>query len=143
MNAITVGYWETRDGRKARVLCTDAKFIYPCVGYIELDHGDVKLVTWTLGGRFHGSDSDHNEDLIRPWVDRPAVDWSKEREWVKAVARDHGGRWWRYDREPIHCMTGWDDAPCKFSQCMHPSEYPQFTGSWRDSLCLRPEGGRK
>lgn len=134
---IEVGYWETRDGRKARVLCTDAEFIYPCVGYVEIRNGDVRLVTWTLNGRLHGTTSDYNDDLIRPWIDRPVIDWSKERDWVKAITMDAGGQWFRSSKVPNQGVNCWHDGG--WCQRMHPSEHPQFTGDWKDSLCVRPK----
>jgi hypothetical protein len=66
------------------------------------------------------------------------VDWSREREWVKAVAMDSDGKWFRYDKFPeIGKYDAWWADGCKH-QSMHRSEYPQFTGDWKDSLCIRP-----
>jgi len=62
---------------------------------------------------------------------------------VKAVAMDDTGFWYRFDVLPVPSGRVWS-AQCVGS-CfkMHPSEYPKFTGNWNDSLCVRPEGGRK
>ncbi len=141
MNAITVGYWETRDGRKARVLCTDAPGRCPVKGYIETAEGESGAMSWALNGEWL-SPSSTGADLIRQWADRPVVDWSKEREWVKAVAMDASRRWFRYERCPVLGENVWL-AGTIFHQWMHPTEYPQFTGNWTDSLCVRPEGGGK
>jgi hypothetical protein len=84
------------------------------------------------------------DDLVSPWIDAPVVDWSKERDWVKAIAMDQSGLWFRYEELPVAdygCGT-WDSDGRRV-QNMHPSEYPQFTGNWKDSLCVRPEGGAK
>ncbi len=136
---IEVGYWETRDGRKARVLCTDAPGEYPIVGYVVFE-GKADPWVWFPDGS--GLNCGGRLDLERPWIDRPTIDWSKEREWVKAVARDEIGNWFRYSVTPSKTENGqWIDdgsAPCEV-QWMHPSEYPQFTGDWKDSLCVRPE----
>jgi hypothetical protein len=139
---ITIGYWETRDGRKARVLCTDAPSSYPVVGYIMYEHG-CSCSNWTSSGSF--SNSMGQNDLIRPWVDRPLVDWSREREWVKAVAMDDTGFCYRFDVVPAPSGRIWSIQSGGFCSKMHPSEYPQFTGNWKDSLCVRPEveGGSK
>jgi len=138
---IVTGYWETRNGRKARVLCVDAPGSHPVKGYVEKAGGSCSQ-GWTADGAICLTD-EADEDLIRPWVDRPVVDWSKERGWVKAIARDGDGSWWRFDGPPIQCAAKWDDASCRFSQRLHPSEYPRFNGNWKDSLCVRPEGGGK
>jgi hypothetical protein len=83
------------------------------------------------------------DDLISPWIDAPVVDWSKEREWVKAIAKDRSGSWCRFDGVPVMAKENWlIDDPFRYIW-MHPSEYPQFTGDWKDSLCIRPEGGAK
>jgi hypothetical protein len=135
---ITPGYYRTRGGRKARVLCTDAEGPYPIVGYICYEGGPATcLWDWdSVSGSTRGP-----LDLVHPWVDAPVVDWSKEREWVKAVAMDKDGRWVRYNVTPKADGSGnWWFPDCEF-QRIHPSEYPQFTGDWKDSLCVRPEGG--
>lgn len=137
---ITVGYWETMGGSVARVLCTDAPGSHPVVGYIEIN-GAACAYAWKSDGKsgvFEGSPS----DLIRQRIDRPVIDWSLEREWVKAVAMDAIGNWFRCSLTPSKTENGqWIDdggAPCEL-QWMHPSEFPKFTGSWKDSLCVRPE----
>jgi len=137
---ITVGYWETKDGRKARVLCTDAPGRCPVKGYIETAEGESGSMSWALKGEWL-SPSNTGADLIRPWIDRPVVDWAKEREWVKAIAMASSGHWYRGDRVPELAQTGWVFQ--KDVQWMHSSEHPQFTGNWKDSLCVRPEGGGK
>ncbi len=133
---IEVGYWETRDGRKARVLCTDAPGEWPVVGYIICGNNAEPWV-WFADGR--GQKFGGELDLIRPWIDRPTIDWSKEREWVKAVAMDRCGSWCRFDGIPTCAKENWlIDDPFRYIW-MHPSEYPQFAGDWKDSLCVRPE----
>ena len=134
---IEVGYWETRDGRKARVLCTDAPGAYPIVGYM-IEGGEASPRLWFADGS--GVACGGKLDLERPWIDRPVVDWSKERDWVKAVAMDANGEWYRYEKEPVLRMdsgswVGGGEDP----QPMHPSEHPQFNGNSKDSLCVRPE----
>ena len=136
---IKVGYWETRDGRKARVLCTDALSKWPVRGYVENNGQEPSNISWKENGRWVGSNSS-SADLIRPWIDRPTIDWSKERDWVKAVAMDANGEWYRYEKEPALCMDSgsWVDGGDGI-QPMHHSERPKFNGNWNDSLCVRPE----
>jgi hypothetical protein len=138
---ITPGYYRTRGGGKARVLCTDAAGPRPVVGYI-CHETSVSVLSWSWCG-VAGS-TVGPLDLAEPWVEKPAVDWGREREWVKAVAMDQSGLWFRYEELPVAdygCGT-WDSDGRRV-QNMHPSEYPQFTGNWKDSLCVRPEGGAK
>lgn len=59
------GYYKTRDGRKARVLCVDAPGNYPCVGYI-VENGNVATVSWLADGSFRYYDG---LDLIEPWTE--------------------------------------------------------------------------
>lgn len=131
---IEVGYWETRDGRKARVLCTDAPGEYPVVGYV-VSGGKADPWVWFPDGS--GLNCGGRLDLERPWIDSPIIDWSKEREWVMAIATDGGGTWFRYSKVPNQGVNCWHDGG--WSQRMHPTEHPQFTGNWKDSLCVRPE----
>ena len=136
---ITAGYWKTRDGRKARVLCVDAQGRYPCVGYVEYKDC-VSPESWTEEGA-NVNAAQTRGDLVSPWIDAPVIDWSKEREWVKAIALDGAGIWFRYSKVPNQGVNCWHDGG--WSQRLHPSEQPQFTGDWKDSLCVRPEGGAK
>lgn len=140
---ITVGYWKTRGGGKARVLCTDAtECQQPLHGYLVNASKITHFASWWPDGgeSLTGNVSFH--DLISPWVDAPVVDWSREREWVRAIARDEDGDWNRYDSVPVadEHLPMWVSQTC-VTQLMHPSECPQFTGDWKDSLCVRPEGG--
>ncbi len=86
---IEIGYWRTRNGRKARVLCTDAPGAYPIVGYVEArdmtmiisttrewtNSGLYSTMEWTNSGLYYresiciGSEN----DLIEPWIDEPLV----------------------------------------------------------------------
>ena len=137
---ITVGYWETRDGCRARVLCTDAPGEFPAKGYIENGKGESFVMAWTIDGKTFAKGGAPSQ-LVRPWIDRPVIDWSREREWVKAIVMVPSGDWYRADRVPELSDTGW--LFVKDAQHMHKSERPQFTGDWKDSLCVRLEGGGK
>lgn len=140
MNTITVGYWGTRDGRKARVLCTDAPGTHPVKGYIEIHAGSCSA-GWTANGAWC-LDQESDADLICQWVDRPVVDWSNERDWVKAIAQDMCGYWYRFNGIPTVQGNVWTGIE-NFTQKMHPTEYPRFSGDWKNSLCLTPKGGSK
>lgn len=64
---ITPGYYKTRDGRKARVLCTDAPGEYCVVGYVEYEKVSF-VCAWLPDGsaplRLEGRD-----DLIELWTE--------------------------------------------------------------------------
>lgn len=67
---IAVGYWKTRDGRKARVLCTDAPGLYLVVGYIFIDSlADHEEFKWAAGGSANACRSPSPSDLLGPWVE--------------------------------------------------------------------------
>ena len=53
----------TRDGRNARIICTDARGEYPVVALIELDNTSDAAYTYTIDGRFHLSEPG-GEDLF-------------------------------------------------------------------------------
>jgi hypothetical protein len=60
---------QTRDGRKVRVLCTDAPGSqYPVIGLIE---GDGDPETWTIGGVYAANGATSNLDIIN--APEPAV----------------------------------------------------------------------
>jgi hypothetical protein len=66
---IEVGYWKTRDGRKARVLCTDApNKEFPNHGYVELGGGSTSSVGWTASG-FRILGREDADDLLFPWTE--------------------------------------------------------------------------
>lgn len=67
---IEPGFWKTRDGRKARVLCTDAPSLYPVRGYVLSAIGDCYTESWKLDGAANSEERD-DRDLIEPWVDAP------------------------------------------------------------------------
>lgn len=65
---ITPGYYKTRDGRKARVLCVDAPGKYPCVGYIDQSSEVRGHYSWALDGVYQSGNSSAS-DLIEPWTE--------------------------------------------------------------------------
>ena len=51
---------ETRDGRKVRILCIDAKGSYPVVGLVSYENDPTEVAeTWTLTGAY-------GEDGVKP-----------------------------------------------------------------------------
>ena len=53
---------ETRDGKKVRMLCTDAKGKYPVVGLIHYPNED-RARTWTKEGKF-SFNGERKNDLV-------------------------------------------------------------------------------
>ena len=53
----------TRDGRKAGILCTDAKGDYPIVALVEEDDGEYS-VSCTKNGRYYPNEIDDKNDLF-------------------------------------------------------------------------------
>ncbi len=151
---IKPGYWRTRDGRKARVLCTDAPTgtSYAVVGYVE-DMGFHRVAIpakWSLwdGHAYKYSDGivQGPDDLVAPWVDAPVVDWDALPKWANWVAKEPDGAWWWYDNRPHISTTHWVAVTCapksleESSGPIPDSHAPTFDGDWKDSLVERPKG---
>jgi len=130
---IAPGYYRTRGGHKARVLCTDAEGPYPIVGYICYKCGPAPcLWDWdSVAGSVPGP-----LDLIHPWVDAPVVDWSREPKWVRSICMDLRGKWNRCSGIPCYMSGVWCDGG--FYQELHHTEYPQFAGVSEHSIAIRP-----
>lgn len=56
----------TRDGRKVRILCTDAKGDCPVVGLITYRDGSEGISQWLPDGRAYNSPKETGFDLINP-----------------------------------------------------------------------------
>lgn len=95
--------YKTRDGRIAKVLCTDAPGEYPCVGYInETDKYPPMAETWKLNG-----DSDAGGQGAGDII----TDHRQPREWTLI----------RVDRKD---RVEWLDASCVI-QYAHP-DIPRY-----------------
>lgn len=131
---------KTRGGHPVRIYAEDGGGKYPIHGAIDYGEGWVAN-TWTSEGAITVGGVFSERDIIST---TPIIDWSKQPDWCKAAARDRSGNWYRYNCVPSlgkyrwHRPLGMEDT---FSQPLHPSEYPTFEGDWKDSLCVRPEGG--
>lgn len=131
-------FYRTRDGRKARVLCTDAPSSWPVVGYIEGPSGTgLSTHTWSQDGAFF-SNATREADLIAEWIDAPEVDWPAMPKWAKAVAMDKGGKWYWHSEKPVVDGPWW--LPDSGDYGSIPPKYaPKWSGDWKQSLVLRPE----
>ena len=70
----------------------------------------------------------------------PNLNWSDMPAWANFVAMDKNGAWWTYVGRPRHSMRmnpEW--AGGGFATKVHPDYYPQFSGSWENSLVERPK----
>ena len=55
----------TRDGRNARIICTDAKDDFPIIALIETTNGSIEFAyKFKKNGRFLDNDSDYHYDLF-------------------------------------------------------------------------------
>lgn len=145
---IVVGkYYRRRDGGKVVCLSTRALGGRPIV--TQKSCSTHALYTHYKDGRCYKDLIDSVSDIISEWSELPTIDWSLERPWVKAIAMDDGGEWWRFDETPDLSSGGWLNALGYHSQKLHPSEYPtnpdgsKWIGDWKESLIVRPEGGAK
>jgi len=84
---IKPGYYKTRDGRKARVLCVDAPGDFPCVGYVlEFDNLDISVKSWHKNGVFNSSQGTLKSDLIEPWTEpKPKKQITLRRYLIRAI----------------------------------------------------------
>lgn len=110
---ITPGFWKTHNGRKARVLCTDAPGNYPVIGYIENAAGGSTLCSWNLGGLNCINDYSTN-DLVEPWTSPIAAGHNPDKLTEEQVEVDKG---WRLLSEGEHeanhdvCPAEWWYSP--------------------------------
>jgi hypothetical protein len=68
---IEPGYYRTRDGRKARVLCTDAPGRYPVIGYVE-EGSSILCEAWSASGEMVVG-AKVGGDLLAPWTQPKTV----------------------------------------------------------------------
>lgn len=129
---------KTRGGHPVRIYAEDGKGPYPIHGAINEGDG-WKIRMWSTDGTLWHSDISADSDLV---ASGPIIDWSKQPDWCKAVAMDYDSVWHRFVGKPYLVGGIWYNCDC-FRQQIHPSEYPAFDGDWKDSLCIRPEGGAK
>lgn len=128
--------YRTRDGRKARVLCTDCKIIGPDGGYYSVlallatDVGtgtEVVLHLYEDGTRYQDG-TKRGVDLVSHWYSEPVVDWDKLPAWALAVSYD-GSTWQCHVSEPITGNHG--DSPY--------SSYLMSPGMLKIPPCYWPE----
>jgi hypothetical protein len=85
------GFYKTRDGRKARVLCVDAPGKFPCVGYVPTGGVTVPF-SWEVNG-FTGLKG-HCAEIVAPWTEpKPRrVAWIDELGYVRIIIDPRGKR---------------------------------------------------
>jgi hypothetical protein len=134
---IEVGKWyKTCKGEKAYVACEMPGPVKFCGYRIR---GDVGIPSsWHADGSYIMGGS-CTEDLCAEWSDKPDIDWSREKDWVKAIAMMSCiGYWYRFSEEPVYKDNCWWTKEGGY--LMHKSEYPKWSGDWKDSLVIRPKG---
>ena len=65
--------FQTRDGRKARIICTDKKGDYPIVALVE-SNGSEDVLSYTKKGFYYGDNESYNScplDLVNICVKHP------------------------------------------------------------------------
>ena len=130
---IEIGKWyRTRGGEKAYVACEMPGPVKFCGYHIQ---GPRAVPTGWFANGSYMPDGPTSADLVDLWIDKPVVDWSKEPAWVKAIAMSSGGRWYRFAEVPVLEDGIWWSAEV---YRIHESEYPYWTGDWKNSLVVRP-----
>lgn len=129
--------YRTRDGRKARIICVDAKQKQPVIGLVDTNGVEIFARygldgSWILDGKKRGS------DLISEWVDKPEMDRSVLPPWIKVIAMDEDGRWFGYAVAPIVLECTWTPGDETYGEHCYipPSHAPKWTGDWKDSLLV-------
>lgn len=128
-------YYRTRDGRKARVLCTDhVKLNYPVAGSIG-----GELYSWTGEGEFYRG-TINIIDLVAEWIDKPELppgvvlpSWAN-----KAMAMDESGRWHCFSHTPEIYDIEWVFPETETGQfyAIPRDCCPEWRGDWKDSLVV-------
>lgn len=123
-------FYRTREGKKARVLCTDATGLQPIIAQFE---GESPTRRYYLDGRY--LDATSSFDLVAPWIDKPLIDRSILPAWAnKAVAMDEGGVWFCYAQIPDQHSSAWHSS---YATVQIPASYtPNWTGDWKHSLVV-------
>jgi len=131
-----------RNGRKARVLCTDR---VPSVhlplnkvaGLAFLSPSEEGFGFWTIEGRWNYDGSIHNYDLVGPWIEPVPWDWATTPPFLNYLWRQaYLRRWFLTRRQPIMGERCWLPKEACFAI---PEDYaPNWTGDWKDSLTVRP-----
>lgn len=128
--------WRTRGGQKATVVWIKRDGTLVVVIHRPLH--DVVVLHSKDGSEWNYESAG---DLITPWVDRPelppGVAWPK---WAKAFSQSSTGNWHWWDETPLQVSNVWHSVNGTYCIPMHPTERPNWTGDWRESLVVR-EGG--
>lgn len=56
----------TRDGRNARIICTDAKGNFPVIALVKIHNGDETVIRLKENGRFYNDTEDSNDLFFAP-----------------------------------------------------------------------------
>ena len=80
---------KTRDGRKVRILCTDANSKYPVVGLITDGQCDIHS-SWTIDGRWTEQDTHPDNNLVN-YAPRLRITFTECKDSPRHVGY---GNWW-------------------------------------------------
>lgn len=133
-------FYRTRDGLKARVLCTDVQSPKPVLALV-LSEGSELVFSYENDGCLMQSRESCHWDLVAEWSEPLEVDWSKFAAWHNAVVwsptRD---RWLVASRIPTwdDKANAWTGAGGDGFDYVPPEHAPKWTGEAKDSLIVRP-----
>lgn len=131
---------KTRDGRKARVICTDRENSdHPVLAILYYDNGVNILYAYTSVGSVQCGGRNDGSDLVSIWTESPEVDWSVIPPWMNWVAMDENGEWAAYTVKPETLSDEWFLNDGRADHVYIPPAYaPKYSGDWKDSLVERP-----
>ena len=142
MEIAELGYYRTRGGRKARVICVDADKDDKTNFAVVAITPDQRLCYYAKDGGRTVNGQLSSEDIIEKWIDKPVIDWKYLPAWATYSAMDRGGDWHWFDAEPEMDMCSWclDEGGDASSGEIPKKFQPVTVGGldWKDSLLARP-----
>lgn len=137
MNYEVGKYYRTRGDERA--LCVHRSVDGQAVFVVEPLGQDLHIIATTRHGRAWTDTTDHTEDIIGPWIDKPDIPWHLLPKCAVACAIDQGGTWHWFSAKPSPEGAWWTFHPETKSGLLYPEHCPTWTGDWKDSLVERPK----
>lgn len=133
-----------RRGTKVRIL---AEHEGAYIGLLRRnkDGGPVAEI-WDEDGNVYSKNVPCDYDIVGLYYEDPKVDWDSIPDYIRYVAMDTRGQWFGFVMKPHFIMDGpygfWSIGRQGIYDgfCWHLQncDTPAFSGSFKDSLCVRP-----
>lgn len=129
--------YRTRDDRKTRVICVDAKSTNPVFALVEEPNGSETLRSYRENGHRNPEGRESCLDLIE--IPEFEFDWSCLPKWANWITKDRGSeRWYWWECKPLGGVDGgYYQVQDLFGKI--PAEYaPRYHGSDPAPIFQRP-----